>query len=240
MEQGWSIYSNALIEGVHIVLDGSIDVWTIVFTSLRTSVVAVLLALVIGIPTGFIVGTKRFVGRRIALIIFNAGMGLPPTFVGLLVAMALSRRGPFGDYSLLYSQSAMIIAQIIIATPIVMAITAAAASAVPKQLRLQAAALGAQQWRVALLTLKEARMGLLAAVAGGFGSIISEVGAVQMVGGNLEGQTRVMTTAIVMYTRQGRYGISLILALILMSLVIAVNIIITRMQTSAEKWEGSK
>jgi len=240
LSQGWSIYTDALADGFEILVSGSLDVWTIVWTSLQVSGFAVAIALLIGVPIGLIVGTRRFVGRKVALIVFNAGMGLPPTFVGLLVAMALSRRGPFGDYSLLYSSTAMVIAQIIIAIPIVMAITAAAASAVPKQLRLQAAALGAQSWRVALLTLREARMGLLTAVAGGFGAIISEVGAVQMVGGNLEGETRVMTTAIVMYTRMGRYGAALALALILMAIVIGVNVMITGLQTSAEKWEGSK
>jgi tungstate transport system permease protein len=134
----------------------------------------------------------------------------------------------------------MVIAQVIIATPIVVAISAASISAVPRELRLQAISLGAQPWRVAVLTLREARMGLLAAVAGGFGSIISEVGAVQMVGGNLEGDTRVMTTAIVQYTRMGRYGQALALALVLMAIVIFVNVILTTMQTSDEKWEASR
>lgn len=238
--QGWNIYTDALTEGFALLASGTFDVWLIIATSLRVSGVAVLLALLVGLPLGLLLGAKRFVGRRVALIVFNAGMGLPPVFVGLLVAMALSRRGPFGDLSLLYSQTAMVIAQVIIATPIVVAISAAAISAVPRELRMQAVALGAQPWRVALLTLKEARMGLIAAVAGGFGSIISEVGAVQMVGGNLEGDTRVMTTAIVQYTRMGRYGQALALALVLMAIVIFVNVMLTSMQTSAEKWEGSR
>ncbi len=238
--QGWDIYTDALVEGFALLTSGTVDVWTIIVTSLRVSGVAVFFALVVGLPLGLLLGAKRFVGRRVALIVFNAGMGLPPVFVGLLVAMALSRRGPFGDLSLLYSQTAMVIAQVIIATPIVVAISAAAVSAVPRELRMQAVSLGAQPWRVALLTLKEARMGLIAAVAGGFGSIISEVGAVQMVGGNLEGDTRVMTTAIVQYTRMGRYGQALSLALVLMAIVIFVNVMLTSMQTSAEKWEGSR
>lgn len=238
--QGWDIYTDALVEGFTLLTSGTVDVWTIIVTSLRVSGVAVFFALVVGLPLGLLLGSRRFVGRRVALIVFNAGMGLPPVFVGLLVAMALSRRGPFGDLSLLYSQTAMVIAQVIIATPIVVAISAAAISAVPRELRMQAVSLGAQPWRVALLTLKEARMGLIAAVAGGFGSIISEVGAVQMVGGNLEGDTRVMTTAIVQYTRMGRYGQALALALVLMAIVIFVNVMLTSMQTSAEKWEGSR
>jgi tungstate transport system permease protein len=231
------IYVEALQEGWELLTSGTFDIWAIIVTSLRVSGAATVIALLIGIPVGTFVGLKRFVGRNVALLVFNSGMGMPPVFVGLIVAMALSRRGPFGDLALLYSQTAMVIAQVIIATPVVMAITAAAVSAVPRALRLQSRSLGAQTWRVTLLTLREARMGLIAAVAAGFGSIISEVGAVQMVGGNLEGETRVMTTAIVQYTRMGRYGYALSLALVLMAIVIAVNIVLTGMQTSAQKWE---
>jgi tungstate transport system permease protein len=233
------IYVDALREGWQLLASGSLDVWTIVLTSLSVSGRALAIALCIGLPLGYFIGTRRFVGRDIALIVFNAGMGLPPVFVGLLVAMTLSRRGPLGELSLLYSQTAMVIAQVIISTPIVVAISSAALSAVPRQLRLQARSLGASKLRVAGLTLSEARMGLFAAVAGGFGAIISEVGAVQMVGGNLAGETRVMTTAIVEFTRKGRYGSALALALILMTIVIFVNIVLTRLQTSAERWEAT-
>jgi tungstate transport system permease protein len=232
------IYLEALREGYQILLAGAVDVWTIVFNSLRVSGIATLLALVLGLPFGLVIGTRRFVGRRLALIVFNAGMGLPPVFVGLLVAMALSRRGPLGGLSLLYTNTAMVIAQVIIAMPVVAAITAAAASSVPKELRLQAASLGARPWRVELLTMREARIGLIAAVAGGFGAVISEVGASMMVGGNLTGDTRVMTTAIVQLTRQGDYGPALALALLLMGIVIFVNIILTSMQTSGDRWSA--
>lgn len=231
------IYVDALREGWQLLSTGTLDIWAIIVTSLRVSGAATMIALLIGIPVGLFVGLRRFVGRGVALLIFNSGMGMPPVFVGLIVAMALSRRGPFGELSLLYSQTAMVIAQVIIATPIVMAITAASVSAVPRELRLQARSLGARGWRVSLLVLREARMGLIAAVAGGFGSIISEVGAVQMVGGNLQGDTRVMTTAIVQYTRMGRYGYALSLALVLMAMVVFVNVVLTRMQTSAQRWE---
>lgn len=232
------IYIDALREGWALLTSGTLDVWAIVVTSLKVSGTATAIALTVGIPIGLWVGMTHFVGRHIALIIFNSGMGLPPVFVGLIVAMTLSRRGPLGDLSLLYSQTAMVIAQVIIATPVVMAITAASVSAVPRQLRQQARSLGAQTWRVALLTLREARMGLIAAVAAGFGAIISEVGAVQMVGGNLAGETRVMTTAIVEFTRKGQYGSGLALALVLITIVVFVNIVLTTMQTSADRWEA--
>ena len=231
------IYVDALREGWDLLAGGSVDVWTIVVTSLRVSGAATLIALALGIPIGLFVGYKRFIGRRAALIIFNSGMGLPPVVVGLIVAMTLSRRGPLGDLELLYSRQAMIIAQVVIAGPIIMAITAAAVSSVPRELLLQARSLGANGWRTARLILSEARMGLLAAVAGGFGAIISEVGASQMTGGNLAGDTRVMTTAMMQFTRMGRYGPALALGIILMGIVIFVNVILTGMQTSAERWE---
>jgi len=233
-----SIYTEALHDGWALLTAGTLDVWTIIFTSLRVSGTAVTIALAFGLPLGMLLGAKRFIGRTVALVVFNAGMGLPPVFVGLLVAMTLSRRGPLGDLSLLYSRTAMVIAQVIIAVPVIVAVSAAAVSAVPRELRLQAVSLGAPPWRVGTLTLAEARVGLIAAIAGGFGAIISEVGAVQMVGGNLAGDTRVMTTAIVEFTRKGDYGEALALALVLMAIVIFVNVFLATMQTSADRYEA--
>ena len=234
------IFTDAWREGWPLLTSGSLGVWQIVWTSIVLSGTATCLALLIGLPVGYLVGSKRFVGRRAALVVFNAGMGLPPTVVGLVVAMTFSRRGPLGPLNLLYTRPAVVVAQLIIAVPVVMAITAAAVAAVPRELTLQARSLGAGGLRLGVLTLSEARMGLLAAVAGGFGSIISEVGAVTMVGGNLEGDTRVMTTAMVLFTRQGRYGPALALAFVLMAIVIFVNVALTGLQTSADRWEGRR
>ena len=231
------VFTEAWNQGWPMLASGSIGVWDIVWTSLALSGTATGLALLIGLPIGYLVGSKRFIGRRAALVIFNAGMGLPPTVVGLVVAMTLSRRGPLGFMTLLYSQPAVVMAQLLIAVPVVMAITAAAVASVPRELLSQARSLGAGGLRLGALTLSEARMGLLAAVAGGFGSIISEVGAVSMVGGNLEGDTRVMTTAMMLFTRQGQYGPALALAVVLMAIVIFVNVMLTTMQTSADRWE---
>ncbi len=231
------IFIDAFKSGYQSLASGATDVWSIVLVSVQVSGVAVLLALVLGIPAGFVLGTKRFVGRRFMLVVANTGMGLPPVVVGLVVAMLLSRRGPFGTFELLYSQPAMVIAQLVIALPVVAAVSAAAVSAVPRELRLQARSLGASGLQEAFLTLKEARMGLIAAVAAGFGSIISEVGAVTMVGGNLAGKTRVMTTAIVQFTRMGDYGPALALATVLMAMVFVVNFFLMRVQASAERYE---
>jgi tungstate transport system permease protein len=231
------IFVDAFRDGLAMLVSGATDVWTIILVSVQVSGAAVLLALVLGIPAGFVLGSKRFIGRRMMLVIANTGMGLPPVVVGLVVAMLLSRRGPFGNLELLYSQPAMVIAQLVIALPVVAAVSAGAVSAVPRELRLQARSLGASRFQEAFMTLKEARMGLIAAVAAGFGSIISEVGAVTMVGGNLAGKTRVMTTAIVQYTRMGDYGPALALAAVLMGMVLVVNILLTGIQSSAERYE---
>lgn len=234
------LFVDAWREGWVQLASGSIGVWQIVWTSLLLSGAATSLAVLIGLPVGYVVGAKRFLGRRAALVIFNAGMGLPPTVVGLVVAMTFSRRGPLGFMNLLYTRPIVVVAQLIIAVPVVMAITAAAVSAVPRELTLQARSLGAGPLRISALTLSEARMGLLAAVAGGFGAIISEVGAVSMVGGNLEGDTRVMTTAMMLFTRQGQYGPALALAVVLLAIVIFVNVVLTGFQTSSDKWEAGR
>lgn len=231
------IYLDALKEGLRLILAGRLDVMTVVTTSLRVSTTAVLIALVFGVPAGYLLGIRRGFARRAVLVLANAGMGLPPVVVGLIVAMTLSRRGPLGGLELLYSRPAMVIAQVIIALPVIAAVTAAAVATVPRELRLQARSLGASKLQEAFLVVREARMGLVAAVAAGFGAVISEVGAVLMVGGNLEGETRVMTTAIVQYTRMGRYGSALALGIVLMAIVVVVNISLTGLQTSAERWE---
>lgn len=231
------LFADAVAEGWTLLVGGAVDVWGIVATSLRVSGVATLLAVAIGVPAGYLIGSKRFLGRWLLVVLANAGMGLPPVVVGLVVAMTLSRRGPLGGLDLLYSRPAMVLAQVIIALPLVMAVTAAAVRAVPREMRLQARSLGASAWQEAALTLSEARLGLFAAVAAGFGAVISEVGAVMMVGGNLSGETRVMTTAIVQFTRMGRYGPALALGGVLMGLVVMVNVVIFSFQNSAERFE---
>lgn len=232
------IFVDAAVQGWQLLASGALDVWSIVLVSLKVSGTATAISLFVGIPLGYLLGVQRTIGRHVALVFANTGMGLPPVAVGLVVAMTLSRRGPLGNLELLYSQTAMIIAQLVIAIPVIVAVTAASVSGVPRELRLQARSLGASRLHEMALTLREARMGLLAAIAAGFGAIISEVGASQMVGGNLAGDTRVMTTAIVEFTRKGRYGEALALATILVGMVLAVNLLLTSVQTSGERYEG--
>jgi len=160
----------------------------------------------------------------------NTGMGLPPVVVGLFVTIFLWRNGPFGRFELLYTPAAMVIAQGVIATPIVTGISMAAIQSLPANLRLQILALGASRPQMVLLLVREARLPLLAAVMAGFGGVISEVGASLMVGGNIKGQTRVLTTATVMETGKGNFDTAIALSIILLSLTFLINLLLTLIQ----------
>ena len=206
------------------------EVMGITLLSLKVSGIATLISLVIGISGGAAIALSRFPGRQIAVGIINTGMGLPPVVVGLFVSIFLWRNGPLGFLSLLYTPSAMIIAQAVIATPIVMGITLAAMQQLPKKLRLQILALGATRTQAVWILIREARLPLLAAVMAGFGGVISEVGASIMVGGNIKGYSRVLTTATVMETGRGNFETAIALSIILLLLAYAVNIVLTHVQ----------
>ena len=203
--------------------------------SLRTLCVsssALALALILGVPTGIALGTRRFRGRGLLVTSVNAGMGAPPVVVGLLVALLLWRSGPLGGLSLMYTPIAMIGAQALIALPLVIGITLAAVGALDEEWHLQVRTLGIpRRWRLWLL-VREIRLGLLAAVIASLGGILSEVGAVQMVGGNLAGETRVLSTAILMHTSMGRFDTALALACVLLGLTLLLAGLLTAVQQS--------
>lgn len=193
---------------------------------------ALAIALVIGLPIGIAVGRRRFVGRGALVGTINAGMGAPPVVVGLLVYLVLSNNGPFPRLDWLFSTWAMILAQITIALPLIVGITLAAVGALDEDWELQVRTLGVpSRWRLWLL-LREIRLGLLAAVIAALGGILSEVGAVSMVGGNIEGETRVLTTAILMHTQMGEIEIALGLAAVLMGLMLVLAGLLTAIQQS--------
>lgn len=243
MEVLWSSF----IEAGRLLFGGDPGVYEIIALSLRVSGISLLLAAIIGIPLGYLVGSRRFAGRGLVMAIVNTGMGLPPVVVGLVVYMSLSRSGPLFDMWMrltgellprqLYTVPAMIAAQVIISMPLVAGVTAAAVGSVPRELQLQARALGASRWHEAALTIKEARRGVMAALAAGFGGIISEVGAVGMVGGNIQGRTRVMTTAIVFETQKGQFGTALALGFILIGISFVIMNGMTWLQQSGGKHE---
>ena len=198
--------------------------------SLQVSGTATLISLFIGISIGTMVALTEFAGRRLVVSLINTGMGLPPVVVGLFVTIFLWRNGPLGFLEILYTPTAMIIAQAVIASPIVMGITLAAIQALPKNLRLQILSLGATRAQMVWILVKEARLPLLAGVMAGFGGVISEVGASIMVGGNIKGYSRVLTTATVMETSRGNFDIAIALSIILLLLAYFINLVLTHIQ----------
>jgi len=211
------------------------DLSEIILLSVQVSGIALLISTIIGIPAGILVGLSRFYGRGLVTAFLYTGMGFPPVVIGLFVYLVLSRNGFLGGLNLpfvpdLFTPGAMIIAQTIIAFPLVAGFTMAAVMSVDPQLRIQVLSLGATKRQAALAILREARIGVFVAVVAGFGSIISEVGAVMLVGGNIQGRTRVMTTAIVLETRKGNFDLALSLGIILLAITFLANLIILRLQ----------
>lgn len=196
---------------------------------------ALLISVVLGVPVGIALGGRQFRGRGLLVSVINSGMGAPPVVVGLAVALLLWRSGPLGSFGLMYSPGAMVIAQILIALPLVIGITLAAVGALDQDWDLQVRTLGVpRRWRIWLL-LREIRLGLLAAVIAALGGILSEVGAVLMVGGNLEGETRVLTTAILMHTRMGEFETAVGLAAVLLGLMLLLAGLLTAVQQSGRR-----
>ncbi|MCB2173546.1 ABC transporter permease [archaeon] len=209
----------------------------IVILSLKVSGIALVFSTLIGVPLGAVIGLTRFYGRRLVAAILYTGMGFPPVVVGLFVYILLSRSGPLGSLPYdfipnLFTPAAMVFAQTIISFPLVAGFTMAAVMGVDRSLRTQMRSLGATKRQAALTVLSEARMGVIVAIAAGFGSIISEVGAVMLVGGNIEGHTRVLTTAIVLETRKGNFELALLLGAVLLMLSFMANLIMLRLQGS--------
>lgn len=192
--------------------------------------VALVLATLAGVPLGAAFGLGRFRGRQVVALVLYTGMGLPPVVVGLFVYMLLSRSGPLGPLGWLFTPEAMILAQAVIAFPLVAGLTMSAVAGVDPAVRQQVMALGASRWQTAWTVLREARVGVTAAIVAAFGGIISEVGAVMLVGGNIEGQSRVLTTAIVLYTRQGDFAMALALGLILIGVAFGANVLLLQLQ----------
>ncbi|MDP1808958.1 MAG: ABC transporter permease [Actinomycetota bacterium] len=206
------------------------ELWEITWLTLKVSASAVMVSILLGLPAGTGLALGRFRGRRFLMALANAGMGLPPVVVGLTVAIMLWRTGPLGGLALLYTPAAMVIAQVVIALPIVTGLTAAAVQSLDQRIRLESLALGASTGQLVFTLWREAKLGLLAAAMAGFGGAISEVGAVLMVGGNIKGQTRVLTTAIVMETRMGHFNAAIALSALLLALVFFVNLVLTYLQ----------
>ncbi|NWG07701.1 MAG: ABC transporter permease [Chloroflexi bacterium] len=211
------------------------EIFQITALSLQVSTLATGISLLIGLPLGTWLALGNFRGRSFLLSIVNTGMALPPVVVGLVVAMMLWRSGPLGDLRLIYTPMAIVIAQTIIAAPVVTGLTAAALEALDPRLSQQLLGLGASRLQMVWYLWREARLPLLAALMAGFGSVISEVGASMMVGGNIKGQTRVLTTAIVLETSKGEFETALALSALLLVLTYLINLALTRIQQRGQK-----
>jgi tungstate transport system permease protein len=225
---------DVLLDGVRqavaLLVSADAEVLSVLWTSLQVSGTATLIALLLGIPAGAALALARFPGRTLVVSAVNTGMGLPPVVVGLFVTILLWRSGPLGALEVLYTPAAIVIAQAVIAAPIVTGITLAAVQNVPAPFRLQLVGLGASRPQMVWVVLREARLPMLAAVMAGFGGVISEIGASLMVGGNIKGQTRTLTTAMVLETGKGNFEVAIALSILLMALVFGINWALTMIQ----------
>ncbi len=224
------LVAEALRDALALLVEGDGRTYEIIARSLRVSLTATLIAFALGLPLGMLLAFGSFPGRRWLQAAVNTGMGMPPVVIGLLVTVMLWRSGPFGALELLYTPTAMVVAQAVIAFPLVAGISAASLQQVDPDFRMQMEALGATRGRALWSVAVEARLPLLAAVMAGFGAVVSEVGAAMMVGGNIEGQTRVLTTAAVLETSRGDFASAIAFGLILLAIAFAVNVVLTLAQ----------
>ena len=225
-----SLIWEGLVHAVQLLFSADPEVLSITGLSLRVSGIATLISLLVGLPLGTLLALGHFPTRRFWISLVNTGMALPPVVVGLAVSIFLGRSGPLGDLRLMYTPTAIIIAQTVIAAPVVTGLTLAALQQLNPRLELQLKGLGASRLQIVWALWREARLPLLAAIMAGFGSVISEVGASMMVGGNLRGQTRVLTTAIVLENSKGEFAIAIALSVILMLLAYLINLLLTWVQ----------
>lgn len=219
-----------LKEAVLLIVTLDPEIINIISVSMRVTGTALLISVLIGLPLGTLLGLTRFPGKRFVTALLYTGMGFPPVVIGLFVFIFLSASGPFGSLGWLFTPNAIIIAQAIISFPLVAGFVMTAVMGIDKNVLRQVESLGATRAQTIWTTIKEARLGTLVAIIAGFGSIISEVGAVMLVGGNIRGSTRVLTTAIVLETRKGRFGLAIALGIILLTIAFIVNISMITLQ----------
>ncbi len=227
-------FFEGLLQAFRLLFDLDPDLMEIIGLSLRVSGIALAISVALGLPLGAWLGLRRFRGRRLAVALLYTGMGLPPVVVGLTVYLMLSRQGPLGDLGWLFTPRAMIVAQVVLALPLVAGFTMTALAAIPPEMGLQIRSLGATPLQTYLTLLFEARAGVLAAIVAGFGAIISEVGSVMIVGGNIAHKTRVLTTAIVLETSKGNFDLAIALGIILLVLAFSANWLVLLLQGRLE------
>jgi len=214
---------NPFLVALALIVSGDPALWQIIGLSLRVTLSAVMVACVVGLPLGAALAMARFPGRSAVIVVFNALMGLPPVVAGLLVYLLLSRSGPLGHLALLFTPSAMVIAQTLLILPIVVSLTRSVVEDLWAEYQEQLRSLGATRWQAIPTLLWDGRVSLLTGVLAGFGRASAEVGAVLIVGGNIAGHTRTMTTAITLETSRGNLGLAVALGMILLGLTLLLN-----------------
>ncbi|WP_377188584.1 ABC transporter permease [Ruegeria meonggei] len=228
-------FASEFSQAIALIIRGNSELWAIVVLSLQVSIIAVLISALIGMPVGAALAVARFPGRRVLIVLMNALMGFPPVVVGLLVYLTLSRSGPLGVLELLYTPTAMIIAQVVLVTPIVAALTRQVVEMLAEEYSEQLRSLGVSRLASVPVLLWDARIALVTALLAGFGRAIAEVGAVIIVGGNINHVTRVMTTTIALETSKGNLALALALGAILIGIAVAVNAMVSALSLRAEE-----
>ena len=221
---------DGLKKAIEMIFSGNQEIYNITWLTLRVSFLSMFISTLIGLPLGMFLGLTRFKGRKLLLVFINIGMGLPPVVAGLWITMLLWRSGPLGDFSLLYTPTAIVLAQLLVSLPIVTGLTSSAFQQINDKMLLQIKALGATKIQTLMLLLKQTKIAIVAAIMAGFGRVIAEVGAAMMVGGNIEDDTRILTTSIVMEVSKGNFDIALALSFILLSVALMVTAALTFLQ----------
>lgn len=221
---------DGLKKAIEMILTGNSEIFEITWLTLRVCVMAILFSSLIGLPFGMFLGLKRFKGRKIVLTIINIGMGLPPVVAGLWITMLLWRSGPLGHLQLLYSPTAIVMAQVLVSLPIVTGLTSSAFQQINEKMLLQIKALGATKIQTIIILLKQTKIAIVAAIMAGFGRVIAEVGAAMMVGGNIQGDTRILTTSIVMEVSKGNFDVALAISFILLTVALLITAALTMLQ----------
>ncbi|OLO27326.1 tungstate transporter permease [Alkalihalophilus pseudofirmus] len=224
------LFYEGIVKALEMIMTGDREIFEITATTLRVCLTAILISSIIGLPLGVLLGLTTFPGRRLVLIFVNIGMGLPPVVAGLYITMLLWRSGPLGQFGFLYTVEAIIMAQILVSLPIIIGLTSTAFQQLDKKMLMQIKALGATKIQTVILLLKETKLAILAAIMAGFGRVLAEVGAAMMVGGNIKGETRILTTAMVMEVSKGNFEIAIALSFILMTLAFMITFILTSLQ----------
>jgi tungstate transport system permease protein len=219
-----------IIEAVHMILSADREVLQITWLTLQVCLFSTLISTILGVPVGMLLAFKSFPGKKAVLLLSHAGMGLPPVVAGLWVTMFLWRSGPLGEWQWLFTTNAIVLAQIVVSLPILISLSYSSFKKIDKGTRLQLKALAPTKIQTLLFYLKQAQFGLWAAVMAGLGRVLAEVGAAMMVGGNLQGQTRILTTAMVMEVSRGNFEIALALSFILMTIALALTFVLLRLQ----------